>query len=113
MSKIIYKKVLDIKGKDECWPWLGTKTITGYGRKTVKGKTYQAHAWYFTFFTGIKIPDGFEIHHLCKNRVCCNPAHLKVISKREHMILENQHRAKAKKNKVSDDFSKWCAAHPI
>ncbi len=30
------------------------------------------------------IPEGFDIDHLCHNRLCCNPEHLECLSKDEH-----------------------------
>lgn len=39
-----------------------------------------------------KIPDGYEIDHLCLNRGCCNVEHLQCIPKREHIIKTNRER---------------------
>lgn len=35
------------------------------------------------------IPDGFEIDHLCKNRKCCNPDHLRLIDRSRHKTIDN------------------------
>jgi hypothetical protein len=29
------------------------------------------------------VPDGLELDHLCKNRLCCNPQHLEAV---EHIV---------------------------
>lgn len=39
-----------------------------------------------------KIPEGYEIDHLCLNRGCCNVEHLQCIPKREHVIKTNRER---------------------
>jgi len=31
------------------------------------------------------IPDGLEIDHLCRNRACCNPAHLEPVTHSENV----------------------------
>lgn len=30
---------------------------------------------------GIEIPAGLEVDHVCRNRPCCNPAHLRFVTK--------------------------------
>src|SRR5687768_13078622 len=34
------------------------------------------------------IPIGYEIHHTCKNKQCCNVDHLVCLSRQEHAQLE-------------------------
>jgi hypothetical protein len=34
------------------------------------------------------IPQGKELHHTCRNRRCCNPAHLQPLTRSEHRKLE-------------------------
>ena len=33
-----------------------------------------------------EIPDGLSIDHLCRNRRCCNPAHLEAVTNRENLL---------------------------
>jgi len=35
-----------------------------------------------------KIQDGYDIHHICRNKLCVNPAHLQAVSKKEHGKLD-------------------------
>jgi len=37
-------------------------------------------------------PVGSEVDHLCRNRACCNPAHLEVVTLRENRARRNAHK---------------------
>ena len=47
-----------------------------------------------------KIPDGYEINHLCKNRACCNIEHLECLLVSEHRAKDNALRYKDRADKV-------------
>ena len=47
----------------------------GYGRMTVKGKSWAAHRWAWTQVHG-PIPEGVMVLHSCDNRACWNVEHL-------------------------------------
>src|ERR1039458_2159886 len=41
-------------------------------------------------------PDGslrWEIHHICFNRLCVNPKHLKLLTKKQHSAIHSARRA--------------------
>jgi hypothetical protein len=38
------------------------------------------------------IPDGYEVDHLCFNRACCAPSHLRMLLATTHRIETNQTR---------------------
>jgi len=71
---------------DVCWPWLAC-TSRGYGRLKVAGKMIYAHR-VAADLSGIPMPEGAVIDHICRNRVCCNPAHLRAVTIRQN-VLEN------------------------
>jgi hypothetical protein len=60
---------------ETCWIWTGAKQSRGYGNFQSK----LAHRVSYERYVG-KIPDGLTLDHLCRNRLCVNPAHLEPVS---------------------------------
>jgi len=72
------------EGEGECWKWTGKiHKTTGYGNKTLGGKTVLAHRWVYTIFNGY-ITDGMVIDHKCGVRSCVNPSHLEEVTQQEN-----------------------------
>jgi hypothetical protein len=67
--------MVDIKGKDDCWPFLGSCTGMGYGHLIFNRKERGAHVVAYEWAKGLR-PEGLDICHRCNNRPCCNPNHL-------------------------------------
>lgn len=61
-----------------CWEWLKTRTKHGYA-------IGHAHRKYWERVNG-ELPEGWHVHHLCKNRACVNPDHLQALSSDEHFV---------------------------
>jgi len=84
----IYSKIV-IDKDSQCWNWQGPLR-DGYGRIYWKGKTIQAHRWFYNQKFG-NLPDWKqkgdpEIDHICRNRACVNPDHLRVVSVKENIL---------------------------
>lgn len=73
-----------IAGEDECWPWLACKN-KGYGRFMLHGKARRAHRVSYELFAA-PIPPGLVIDHLCRNRSCCNPKHMEIVTSHENTL---------------------------
>lgn len=74
-----------VDAEGDCWEWTAGKK-DGYGTFYVSpeqpGTTAHRYAW--TTLVG-EIPDDKEIDYLCRNRACCNPDHLEVVTHQENM----------------------------
>lgn len=65
---------------NDCWIWLGGKTGSGYGKFTDYGRHQVcAHRVAHELFIG-PIPKGYQVDHLCRNRICVRPDHLKAMT---------------------------------
>lgn len=75
------------KQADGCWFWTGFPS-GGYGRIRVAGVRVQAHRYSYELHVGL-IPDGLQVDHLCRNRLCVNPDHLEPVTPRQNTLRGN------------------------
>lgn len=75
-----------VQKSNNCWNWLAG-TNRGYGRFGVNGVNIQAHRISLEL-SGVVIPKGRVIDHICRNRKCVNPKHLRVVTRKQN-ALEN------------------------
>ena len=79
-----------------CYLWQGPTSGTGwggnYGRMSLNGQTVATHIVAFTHYYGY-VPSKKQIDHLCNNRLCCNPAHLELVS---HLTNQRRRAKRAK-----------------
>jgi hypothetical protein len=68
-----------------CWLWSGG-TTKGYGRVWWQGRVASAHRLAYESIVGI-VPDGYELDHVCRNRHCVRPEHLKAVDHRTNVVL--------------------------
>jgi predicted DNA-binding protein (UPF0251 family) len=61
-----------------CWRW--TRALSKYGYPFSK-----AYRRFWEAVNGPR-PDGWHIHHKCRNTACVNPDHLEAIDPRDHRI---------------------------
>jgi hypothetical protein len=79
-----------LKSESGCWLWTGAVDTRRYGSLKWNGKQARAHRIAYMLASG-NIPQGDGHHgvvvmHSCDNRLCCNPAHLKLGSQADNMI---------------------------
>lgn len=74
---------------DECWPYGGFRDRDGYGQFSSAWSgamsCYRAHRVMYEG-TVASVPAGLVLDHLCRNRACCNPAHLEPVTHRENIM---------------------------
>ncbi len=78
-----------IDASGDCWEWTGKAAKTGYGIVSHNDKQQLVHRFVWEQLVG-EIPDGLQIDHLCRNRLCCNPDHLEPVTS-----LENSRRGQS------------------
>ena len=77
--------VTDCDYATPCWIWARSRKPKGYGQLRRAGKTLYAHRVYWERENG-PIPEGLELDHLCRQRACCNPAHLELVTSQENTL---------------------------
>lgn len=78
-----WRKVLITDG---CWEWLAHERGKGYGGFRFGGRHLYAHR--FSYWLENELPDDLMIDHLCRNRICIRPSHLRLVTARVN-ALEN------------------------
>lgn len=81
-SRLMAKVAVDDNG---CWIWQGAQTGTGYGHMWDGAKVRRTHRIAYEIHVG-PIPEGLHLDHLCRVRLCCNPAHLEPVTIRENLL---------------------------
>ena len=68
-----------------CWEWSGRLSDSGYGVFKMNGSYKQAHRISWSWSNEREIPEGMLIDHMCHNRSCVNPAHLRLATQALNM----------------------------
>lgn len=75
---------VDKKSEAECWEWIGFVHPTGYGRcGNGRFGTRSAHKYSYILAYGM-VPSGMVVDHVCRNKRCVNPGHLRAITTKQN-----------------------------
>lgn len=74
-AEIVWQRF--VRDESGCWTWTGALRGQGYGGYGAPNRV--AHRMVYELLVG-PIPDGLTLDHLCRNRLCVNPAHLEPVS---------------------------------
>lgn len=88
---LLFAERLDIKDCG-CWHWSGERDAKSYpkfwpGAKWASSANSLAHRFSSAIFTGKLVPKGMVVDHLCADRGCVAPHHLKVITFKKNVQL--------------------------
>lgn len=101
-SKITHLGFVLADKPSPCHIWLGADSgKQKYGRMTLNGQTVATHIVVYTHYYGY-IPTTKQIDHLCNNRLCCNPAHLEMVTHKENQ-KRRAARAKIRKSEGNNE----------
>ncbi len=83
--KIEFWSKINIRGPDECWPWLGCCDKQGYGFAWYEEKWVHASRVAYNLTHKIKL-GKWHCRHTCDNPPCCNPRHLRRGTRRQNAL---------------------------
>lgn len=67
-----------------CWIWQKGEASGGYGRLSVNRRTMPVHRYFYEKEYG-PVPEGKELDHLCRVRLCCRPTHVEPVTRAENL----------------------------
>lgn len=73
-----------VEKTETCWLWKGGVTSAGYGLTTVAPRVL-AHRFAYEHQVG-PIPEGLQLDHLCRVRLCVRPDHLEPVDNRTNSL---------------------------
>lgn len=79
-----FRSRINIDPSTGCWLWTGAQSGPGYGSVVHEGRNTTPHRAVYRILRG-EIPEGLELDHLCRNRLCCNPEHLEAVTHKENL----------------------------
>lgn len=79
-----------------CWIWVGAVTSRGYGTQHDGTRMQRAHRLAYEEIYGA-IPSGMIVDHICFERRCVNPLHLRLVTTKQNA----EHRRGANVNSKS------------
>jgi hypothetical protein len=92
---------------ESCTLWTGSTMNKGYGRISVLNHKLLVHRVAWVLVHG-PIPDGYMVDHICGNRKCVTPDHLRLVTPKQN----GEHRTRQMSNNTSGyPGVTWSAFH--
>lgn len=80
---------------DTCWLWgPGPKDSHGYGQFSIGRKKVYPHRFSFELLVA-PIAPGLEIDHICRNKICVNPDHLRATTREINLTNREDYQIKS------------------
>lgn len=73
--------------------WQGALDSNGYSSFRDGSKVVGGHVWSYRKWVG-EIPHGMEVDHVCENRRCVNPDHLRLVGRGTNTVRNSGPTAK-------------------
>lgn len=84
---------VNVRNSDECWPWKLSAGGHGYAQvgwwADGRSQMRLVHRLIYNRTRG-HIWSGYEVDHRCRNRICCNPSHLRLLPDHENHASNGQ-----------------------
>lgn len=71
---------VSVKKKNECWDWQSSISPNGYGKFSIDNYPHSAHVLSYKYFNS-DFDSNLCIDHICMNRKCVNPNHLRQVTR--------------------------------
>jgi hypothetical protein len=77
-----------------CWNWTGNLNQTGYGRIRYLGNKVLVHRLMYSWIMAKPLSktisrNNLILDHICNNKKCCNPKHLRLTTHKINMLRGN------------------------
>lgn len=87
MEAVFWQRV-DRREPHECWEWIGGNNSKGYGRFFTRDRRgIAAHRVSMAIAGQLRQDDNLVVDHICRNRKCVNPGHLRMLSPSENVLI--------------------------
>jgi hypothetical protein len=82
LDRLLSKVIID---SNDCWIWQGGKNNIGYGMLRDDQKMRTTHRISYEEHNDTTIPSHLIVMHSCDNKLCCNPAHLSLGTRKDNI----------------------------